>query len=290
MQILFPIGRLVGGSVNKLKGKLEKDGKTPKIGKDGNPMVGVNFGVAIPKTQARWQDESYMHPTKGLIRWGDEVFNVGKGAAPTMHLAPTFAWKIGDGDSALPNKKGKIPNQMAGHLGNWIIWFSQGWAPKLVTGDGATELPGEKFVAGYYVQVFADVSYNNSTESPGVYMNPIAVALAAIGEVIAVEVDTTSVGFGGGALPAGAQAVPAAEGAFGAGVPPATALAVPVQPNTSFMTAPIAPPAAPVAPVAPRVPVKTMTAKAGGATYEQFKTDPQWTDELMVAQGYLVIS
>jgi hypothetical protein len=31
-----------------------------------------------------------------------------------------------------------------------------------------------------------------------------------------------------------------------------------------------------------------MTAKAGGATYEQFKSNPQWTDELLIAQGFML--
>lgn len=272
MNILFPIGRLVGGSVHKLKGRTEQDGKTPKLGRDGTQQMSISFGVAIPKTQADWRNEP----------WGQTVFGIGKGAFPQMHVVPTFAWKIVDGDSAIPNKSGKAPNTQTGYAGHWVIWFSQSWAPKLVTADGATELPGEKFVPGYYVQVYADVSGNGATppNTPGVYMNPVAVALAGEGEVIAVDVDTTAVGFGG-ALPPGATPVQPAVAAFASTTPPTVtppaAAPVPLQvtPAPSFMQAP-----------AP-APVKQMTAKAGGATYEAFVAQG-WSDDAMRAQGYLV--
>jgi len=265
MNILFPIGRLVGGSVSKLKQRTEQDGKTLKFNRDGTPAMQLSFGVAIPKTQARWQDEV----------WGATVHGIGKAAFPQMHVSPAFAWKCIDGDSMIPNKNGKVPSTMAGHAGHWVIWFSQGWAPKLVTADGATELPAEKFVGGYYVQVYADVSGNGAVapNTPGVYMNPVAVALAGEGEVIATEVDTTSVGFGGGALPAGAKPVTAAAPAFAAPAP--TPAPAPVVPNASFMAPPPPPPA------------HVMTALAGGATFEQFIAQG-WDEAGMRAAGYLV--
>ena len=257
MNILFPIGRLIGGSVSKLKQRTEQDGKTPKFNRDGTPAMQLSFGVAIPKTQARWQDEV----------WGATVFGIGKAAFPQMHVSPAFAWKCIDGDSVIPNKSGKVPSTMAGHTGNWVIWFSQGWAPKLVTADGATELPAEKFVPGYYVQVYADVSGNGAVapNTPGVYMNPVAVALAGEGEVIATDVDTKAVGFGG-ALPPGATPVTAAVAAFAAPAP------APITPNPSFMAPP---------------PVHQMTAAANGATYEAFIAQG-WDDASMRAAGYMV--
>jgi len=275
--ILFPVGRLVGGSVHKERGATLQDGKTPKLGKDGTQQMSVSFGVAIPKTQAAWQNEP----------WGQTVFGIGQAAFPQMCASPAFAWKITDGDSALPNKRGKVPNTLTGYAGHWVIWFSQGWAPKLVTADGAAELSGDKFVPGHYVQVFAAVAGNGATgtNTPGVYMNPIAVALAGMGEVIAVDVDTTSVGFGGGVLPAGATPVVAAAPAFAAPAPVQVAPApVQVAPNASFMAPPVAP-AAPVPPAAPAGPV--MTAKAAGASYQSF-IDGGWTPDAMRANGYML--
>ena len=42
-QILLPIGRMIGGSVDKLHPRVEKDGKTPKLDRDGKPMMQINF-------------------------------------------------------------------------------------------------------------------------------------------------------------------------------------------------------------------------------------------------------
>lgn len=52
-----------------------------------------------------------------------------------------------------------------------------------------------------------------------------------------------------------------------------------VVPAPSFLAPPV-PPAAPVGPV--------MTAKANGMTYESFKANPAWTDELLRSEGYML--
>lgn len=288
-RIMFPVGRLVGGSVEKMHPRTEADGKTPKLGTDGKPLMSINFGVAIPKTQADWRNESYVHPTMGRIEWGRQIFELAKAAYPTLHLTPTFAYKIIDGDSAIPNKNGKIPRDQTGYAGHWVIWFSQGWMPKLVNADGTCELAEGSILPGYYVQVCGDVASNGAQppNTPGLYMNPVAVALVGIGERIETSVDTKTLGFGGAALPPGAQPVPnvvegASFGAPAAPTPPAAAPApTPVQPNAAFMTPP--PPAAP--PVAPAGPV--MTPKAGGASYEAFRAQG-WNDEQLRANGYML--
>ena len=206
MQIVFPIGRLIGGSVSKLHPRMEMDGKTPKKDKSGNPVNQVNFGVAMPKgAETHWSQ----------TEWGAKVLEVGKGAYPVLFQITSFAWKITDGDSTVPNKNGKLPSMQQGYKGNWVIWFSQGWAPKLCNADGSVTVPPESFVTGYYVQVMADVAPNGAQppNTPGVFMNPVAVALAGEGEVIVTDVDTTTVGFGG-ALPAGAKPVQPAVAGF----------------------------------------------------------------------------
>jgi len=57
--ILFPVGRMIGGSLEKLTARTEQDGKTPKLDKAGQPSMTCNFGVAIPKTQADWRNEPW---------------------------------------------------------------------------------------------------------------------------------------------------------------------------------------------------------------------------------------
>jgi len=38
----------------------------------------------------------------------------------------------------------------------------------------------------------------------------------------------------------------------------------------------------------PAAPAHVMTAKANGATYEQFKQNPAWTDALLISEGYML--
>ena len=285
-QILLPVGRLIGGSVHKLQEQKDPKTKLVKIGTDGKPVMNINFRVAIPKTQAAWRNESFMHPKLGVIAWGKLMHDIAFGAQPKCDLIKDFAFKIKDGDSTELTGTKLVPyNQGVGRAGHWVISFTQNWAPKMVTADGVNELPGEKFVVGYFVQVLADVKFNGSTESPGLYVNPVAVALAGEGEAINVDVDTTSVGFGGTALPAGATAVaPAAEG-FGGAAAPAPAAPITVQPNAAFMAAP----ASPAQPAAPAAPQRVMTAKAGNFTYEQYMATPGWTEQMLIDQGFMVI-
>ena len=84
-------------------------------------------------------------------------------------------------------------------------------------------------------------------------------------------------------------AIPAAAMPWQVQTPPVVETAVAAAPAAVEAPAP-APIPAPVPVVAPVVvqPIKTMTAKAGGATYEAFIT-AGWTDEKMVAGGYMTI-
>lgn len=275
--ILFPAGRMVGGDINTLKPVIDDKTKQQRISpKDGKLMFDCAVGVAIPKTQPRWQDEFYDHPMLGRIHWGKIVYDTGVSAYPSLVATPSFSWKITDGDSAIPNKKGKRPCDKAGHPGHWVIWFSQGWLPKRVNATGEVELPDGAIVPGFYIQVFGSVQGNKLVPNgtPGVYLNPIAVALVGEGERIATDIDTTNVGFGGAALPAGATPVQHAAPQF---APPPVQYAVapppvPVVPNPAILQVP-----------APR----QMTAKAAGATYEAF-TAQGWTDAMLREQGYMV--
>ncbi|MFA6064047.1 MAG: hypothetical protein WC736_15770 [Gallionella sp.] len=260
--IVFPIGRFIGGSLKDLHARTEQDGKTPVLGTDGKPMMACNFGIAIPKTQADWRNEV----------WGKVMFEIAKAAEPILHQSPSFAYKIVNGDDTLPNKNGKVPSQQEGYAGHWVLWFSQGWLPKLCSADGSVELQPGSIVPGQYVQVLGDISSNGAKppKTPGLYLNPKAVALAADGPRITTnDIDTTKVGFGG-ALPAGAQPLKPAEAAF-------AAPAVPVTPNAAFM-APPAPPAVPAGPV--------MTAKANGASYQQM-IEAGWNDALLKQHGMI---
>jgi len=310
---------MVSGDPTTLRQRTDNAGK-PKVRKDGNPDIAINFGVAIPKTPGKhWWDEE----------WGLQIYQVGAAAFPNESQIRSFAWKITDGDSTEPNKKGKIPANNPHYVGHWVLWFSQGWQPKLVNADGTQELTDPNAIkTGYFVRVMFECTGNGSPTSPGVYLNPAAVALMYVGEVIQSEVDTS--GFSNGAnapMPAGAQPVPAAQPGFGTpgapppSAPPATPSTVPPTPSTVVPGVPSTPPppAAPGAPAAappamppatpailgtqqppgpaaaPSAPMPapttgvayTMTAKAQGFSREALAAQG-WSDQQMIDHGMMV--
>ncbi len=102
----------------------------------------------------------------------------------------------------------------------------------------------------------------------------------AYGPEIISGPDVSACGFGQSPLPPGASAVPLAataplpvDNGFSAPTP-----TIPVIPNVAFAGI-VTPP--------PPAPVRTMTALAQGATYEQLIANG-WTDALLVSQGLML--
>jgi hypothetical protein len=303
IQFLTPLGRLVGGSVSKMQDK-DSDGKpyVIKTGpKAGQPSPKAYVALAIPKgAEAHW----------AATEWGAKVWQVGHTAFPGIAQNPTFAWKIEDGDSTIPNTKGKKPSDRIGYKGNWIMHLSTSIPIKACNANGDTQIDPTTIKTGYFVQVAVMCQGNSSSQKPGVYLNPVAVALSYVGEEISQGLDTATVGFGGQAMPAGASALPNV--LTGAGTPPAvptTGIAFPTAgatvappvpgvhtppavpgvpaPNAAILAPPVpgvvaAPPAPPAAPVGPQ-----MTAKAAGQTYAAFIA-AGWNDQALRANGYMI--
>lgn len=279
-EILTPVGRLVQGSVHDLEPVTDPVTKTPKLDKTGKPRNQCFFSIAVPKTQADWKQEP----------WGQIITQVALGAFPNgQTMQATFAWKVVDGDSAIPDKANKRPCDRQGFPGNWVLKFSGGYLPQLVNSTGEAPLPaGQRIELGDYIQVAGKVAGNGSPQSPGVYLNHNAVAFTGYGQRIAYERDFSQVGFGQGPVPAGVMAAPAAGMTAAPALPqpaPAAAAAAyaaaPVPPNPAILQAP---PAAPVPPAAPAP--KQMTAKATGP-YEAYIAQG-WTDALLVQHGLMV--
>lgn len=313
---LTPVGRLVRGSLYKPNEK-DADGN-PLLVKSGpnkgQPRVDYSFALAIPKTPGlAW------HQTE----WGKVIAAAGFAAFPNVAGSASFAWKIIDGDSQQPNRKGKKPCDNEGYPGHWVLWFSSGYAPKLYADNGARALTEPNAAKlGDYAQVFGSVAGNDSAQQPGIYLNHLMVNISGYGPEIVVGPDATAVGFGQGvALPPGASATPVA-GAWqpAAGVPgapvaptmpaaPAAPAAAPqmpaptavapampaptvaVPPNPAILAVPGGAPAMPMpaAPPAapPAPPGRVLTAKAAGYTYEQL-IGAGWTDATLVAQGLML--
>lgn len=301
--ILTPVGRLVMGDLYKAQ-TTDADGK-PRVVKQGpnagQPNPQFFFALAIPKIPG--------HTHWGQTEWGAIILATGRASFPAGQAEhASFAWKVVDGDSAIKNRNGAgiAPNTREGYPGHWVLSFASTYAPKIYNNDGTQQFvePGRVKI-GHYVQVAGSVAGNDSTQSPGVFLNHQAVAFQAFGPEISTGIDAASVGFGKAALPAGASAAPL--GGFNPapnatptpGLPAATLPSTPslpqtaIQPNPAFLNPPAAaaiPAAAPaVLPAAVPVPAastKALTGKAPGVTYEQFLAGG-WTDEALIAQGYM---
>lgn len=312
-----PVGRFVWGSMYKPR-TTDAEGK-PLVSKSGpsagQPREDFSFGVAIPKgAETHWSQ----------TEWGAKIWQAGHTGFPQGQAnAPTFAWKVTDGDSNVPNRKGKKPCDREGYPRHWVLSFSSSYAPRLFNSNGSKSLmrpdevpagqsapPSVEVVdlkCGYWVQVAGDVDGNNSPNQPGVYLNHRMVAFSGYGEEIVQGPDPASAGFGQAPLPAGVSATPPG------GMPVAAPVPVPVvsAPPAYTPPAPTPPvlPAAPPAPhypilgagapatvppisavpvpVPPPAPVRQMTAAAGGASYDQLIA-AGWTDEMLRSNGLML--
>lgn len=306
IDILFPEGRLVMGSAYKPRDK-DAEGKPLLIknGPDaGKPRVDYFVGVAIPKIpgHAHWANTD----------WGQKILQAGAAAFPQLYQSPKFAWKIEDGDSQVPNGKGRKPCDNEGWKGCWVVKFSGGYAPKIfqqpTPGTFVEVTTPDALKAGYWVQVSGNVSGNGSAQQPGVYLNHSALLFTRADTEISQGLDAATAFAGaavsqgslGGAAPA--FAAPVLPGTVGVGMPglPAPgaavlpAMAAPVAqvavaPQPAFLAVPGGIPAVPgaAAPAAvapalqmpPALPVPAMPAAPAGPV------TPTPTSKL-VATGY----
>ena len=277
VNITSPVGRIVMGNLYKANDK-DADGNPlvvksgPNIGK---PRIQYFFALAIPKNpgETHWAQTS----------WGAKIWEVGNKAFPNIAQSPTFAWKIEDGDSSIPNKKGRKACDTEGFAGNWVIKFSTSFAPKIYRKEGSgfvQEVTPDYVKPGYYVEVNFTVDGNDSQQQPGVYVNPNLVCFTAYGEEIITGPDVNACGFGQSPLPAGASAVPLATSVL-PGAPAVTHTPAPVTvvPNLAFGSVPVAPPPAPV--------VSKMTPAANGVTYEAYKA-AGWNDQQLIDAGLMI--
>lgn len=274
---LTPTGRIVMGSLYEPQTK-DADGNplVYKKGPDaGKPRSNYFFALAIPKATPYAELGGQPAANWWQTPWGATIAKVGQACFPQGQFQrPDFAWKIVDGDSTIPNKKGVAPCSREGYPGHWVLSLSSTFAPKVYNRDGSAPIIEKDAVnAGDYVQVFGDVDGNESPNQPGIYLNHRMVALQGYGERISYGPDASSVGFGAGPAPAGMSAVPVG----GMAAPPAAApgpgpsfggpAAFPATPAAAgpgaFPGAPAAPAAAPVALPAPHTAILAVPGAAG---------------------------
>lgn len=206
INITSPVGRIVMGSLYD-PSTTDAEGKplVVKTGPNaGQPRVNYFFALAIPKGG---------EPHWAHTPWGQQIWAVGNQAFPNAAQSPAFAWKIEDGDSQIPNKKGRKPCDNEGWKGHWILKFSGGFAPKVYQQEGAgyVQVMQKDFCKpGYFVEVAFSVEGNGSQSQPGVYLNHSMVCFRAYGQEIQFGPDVASAGFGQAPLPAGASMTPPA--------------------------------------------------------------------------------
>lgn len=277
-----PDGRIVGGSLS-IKQTKKYDG-TPQ---DPPQYVVI---VAFPKTDPA---------TSAMI---EQVKRVGTAAfahAPHALQNPAFAWKIADGDSAVPNQKGKVPNQRPGYAGHWVMTFSTQFEFGSCGADPSVQIDAATIKNGFWVRIAGDIRPNGSEANPGIFLNLKAAQFRrADDEIITGGGLSTVEAFGGAAV---TPPVPAAMMPPVPGTPPPAGMTPPV-PGTPL--APSVPahdivnnvagpppvpgaPSVPAPPVAPTGPMLTAKGVQEGCVPASWIAGGQWTEALLRTNGYI---
>lgn len=306
---MFIDGRFVGGSLYEMNDK-DWQGQPLKYksgDKLGQTYKKSHIAMAVKKTAGvgHWASES----------WGAGIWAFGHGQFPRGEAqATTFAWKIEDGDSQIPNKRGRKNCDNPDWVGCWIVHAGQPERlPKVVTVAGdPLEQPG-LVKTGYWGRLAVRIGGNGQFGgNAGIYINPQFFVYVGIDKEIVSGPNVKGMLASASqfALPAHVQAAPVSSSpppqtlrGFAAPVlppnspppPPATVGVAPVAPvmpppavsvvpSQTFL-APPPPAAASAAPAVPSGPV--MTEKANGLTYAQFIAQG-WNDAALRQQGYMM--
>ncbi len=166
-------GRIVMG--HPIKRQQMTDDKGNKLQHDdGSSKTQHFFVVAIPKgAETDWKQ----------TEWGQKVVAVaGQGYRNGEINRPDFSWKVEDGDSQIPNKKGRKNIDTEGHAGHWIIKCTtqydcpcypyNKYSPFDAITDDNTVKNGDYYMVS--IEVADNTNKGAPAQTPGVYMNPKA--------------------------------------------------------------------------------------------------------------------
>lgn len=283
-----PVGRLVQGLPHEFR-EQEDDRGNKKLDSDGKVVTQAYVGIAVEPNDPHWLAEKAKIEADAEASWGP------KGVKPKSMKA--FAWKFFDGDSEdkfgvsrsekNPAMAGKtvIGLTRGGKMGPPQMYVRSNLLPeghmekdlrddagnfRAIQIDVATAQ--EVFKRGYRVRAFGEAKSNESSQTPGMYLNLIGIEMVAYDEEIIVQGGPSyEEMFGGNSAPAPKPA---------ASAPPAASPSSPPPPYSGHM--------APPPPAVPAGPKLTPAAEAAypGATLEQWH-QAGWTDENLKANGYL---
>jgi hypothetical protein len=256
MSLITVTGRMVQGDLYTPSDK-DADGnlRTIKTGPNAGKAKSSYFlAVAVPKTQAAWWSEP----------WGAQALAVVQQDWPRGEYSQRtdFAYKILDGDQK--TSTGKTINNAAGC---WVIRLESMVQPALWNSNASARLVEPNAIKrGYWVQVAFDYKGNGQATKPGMYANPVHVALAGYDEEIVSGPDVAAAGFGNAALPAHVSKTPIGGAVLAAMPAPAAAMPAPGLGLPAMPGAAMPAPAAAAMPAMPGVPTAaTMPAPAAAA-------------------------
>lgn len=217
-EVLTEVARLVGGHPMVDQVQHDDTGR-PKTDASGQTVTARYIGVAVPKNGSTdWK----------TTEWGQKIVLAAQAGWPNGEWqSPTFAWKITDGDSQIPNKKGRKPCEREGYPGHWVLQLQTQLGIKCYHAnhyDPHEQIQDKNEIkAGDYCRVLIGAKANAPSQSPGVYLNPELFELTRAGQEIVLD------------------SGPSAADAFGAS--PAQAAAPLAQPAPAQAAAPLAQPA-----------------------------------------------
>lgn len=206
VEILFPVSRIVGGHPRKPRKQFENDGKTPKLNKDGQPVIMYGCTVAVPKAE-----------------WGGVAAAMGQAAVGIEgNTRPDFAWKFRDGDTGLDDD-GKPLNTREGYPGHMIVWLGT-QIPDLIKvyqridATSWREMNENEVKCGDYVRPRVIIEGHGkkpgvSNSIPGLYLNPQGLEFIGYGTQIMTGGPDANAMFNGApapVLPPGASLTPIA--------------------------------------------------------------------------------
>lgn len=235
-EIITPEGRIVAGHPMVVQ-NVTDDNNVPVRDAQGVQKTESYFALAIPKQgETDWKQ----------LPWGQQIVAAAQAGWPNGEFnAPTFSWKVADGDSQVPNTKGKKPCDREGWPGCWVVHlktmmniacFHEGkFDPMQQIQDKNEIKPGD------YGRVFITCKANNPSKSPGVYLNPKFFSLMRAGQLIQLDSGPSAAeAFGGGSPAPAPQAAP--------NPAPQPQVTPPSEPHRDFVNGPpVTPPPAPAA-------------------------------------------
>lgn len=272
-KVTTPEGRIVQG--HPVERQQVKDDKGKPIIENGQNKTEVFFALAIPKGQETdWKQTP----------WGQQInmaaMDPEHGYPNGEYQHPSFSWKVDDGDSTIPNKRGNRPCDRDGFPGHWVVKFTTLFDIPCFPADNITDEgrftavtklsnPENYPKTGDYFQVAFSTRGNKPSQSPGVYINPIASIRTRVGAPIS-----------------GSAGVSASEVASLFGAAPVSApVSTPPPPVSAPSTGTTPPPPAPPAPAHDMVTPPVMWTYDGRTNTEQGWIEQGWSLEQLQAHA-----